>query len=99
MPLTRRLSDGSPKLYNQPTLIHGLYRRRFYVEGNMTCSFFRRSLFMTVLTVCGWSPELLQGGQIVTNPFGGTTLLTRTETSPRTENMHIAEIDLKAQGI
>jgi hypothetical protein len=65
----------------------------------MTCSFFRRSLFMTVLTVCGWSPELLQGGQIVTNPFVGITLITRTETSPRTENMHIAEIDLKAPGI
>jgi exopolysaccharide biosynthesis protein len=53
---------------------------------------------VTVLTICGGNLNL-QGGQIVTNPFLGVTLITRTETSPRTENMHIAEIDLSAPGI
>src|ERR1700693_5509562 len=59
----------------------------------------RSLLVLTILGVCGWNPELLQGGTIVTNPFVGITLITRTETSPRTENMHIAEIDLTAPGI
>jgi len=63
------------------------------------CRSSRRSLFMTILAVSGWRPELLQGGQIVTNPFVGVTLITRTETSPRTETMHIAEINLNAPGI
>jgi exopolysaccharide biosynthesis protein len=35
----------------------------------------------------------------VNNPFIGVTLITRTETSPRPETMHIAEIDLTAPGI
>ena len=65
----------------------------------MKRSVFRSSLFVTVLAVCGWRPALLEGGQIVTNPFLGITLITRTETSPRTENMQIAEIDLTAPGI
>lgn len=52
---------------------------------------------VTILAVCG--SLNLQGGQIVTTPFLGVTLITRTETSPRTENMHIAEIDLTAPGI
>jgi exopolysaccharide biosynthesis protein len=47
----------------------------------------------------GWFPALLQATQIVTNPFVGITLITRTETSPRPENMHIVEIDLSAPGI
>lgn len=58
-----------------------------------------RSLVVaTIMGVCGWNPEL-RGGTIVTNPFVGVTLITRTETLPRTENMHIAEIDLTAPGI
>jgi phosphodiester glycosidase len=40
-----------------------------------------------------------QASQIVENPYVGITLITRTETSPRPENMHIAEIDLTAPGI
>src|SRR5437870_13842798 len=59
----------------------------------------RNLLVATMLGVWGWNPQLLQGGTIVTNPFVGVTLITRTETSPRTENMHIAEIDLNAPGI
>ena len=69
------------------------------MDGNMTCLALRTSLFMTALAVFGWNPELLQGGQVVTNPFVGITLITRTETLPRTESMHIAEIDLTAPGI
>ena len=64
----------------------------------MTSSF-RRMFFVNILVVCGSCPELLNGSQIVTNPFLGITLITRTETSPRTESMHIAEIDLTASGI
>src|SRR5206468_5352323 len=59
----------------------------------------RSLLVATILGVSGWIPQLLQGGTIVTNPFVGVTLITRTETAPRTENMHIAEIDLTAPGI
>jgi hypothetical protein len=41
----------------------------------------------------------LKGGTIVETPFVGVTLITRTETLPRPETMHIAEIDLSAPGI
>jgi exopolysaccharide biosynthesis protein len=41
----------------------------------------------------------LRADQIVQNPYAGITLITRTETSPRPETMHIAEIDLTAPGI
>jgi Phosphodiester glycosidase len=57
-----------------------------------------RSALFVALIAAGWITEL-RGSQIVTNPFVGITLITRTETSPRTENMHIAEIDLTAPGI
>jgi exopolysaccharide biosynthesis protein len=53
--------------------------------------------FTSVVSVC--SPALLLGDLIVTNPFVGVTLITRTETVPRTEHMHIAEINLTAPGI
>src|ERR1044072_2418219 len=62
-------------------------------------NFVHRFLVVSVIATCGSAPELLQGGQIVTNPFVGITLITRTETTPRTENMHIAEIDLTASGL
>jgi hypothetical protein len=58
----------------------------------------QRLFRLTLLAVC-WCLEPLSGGQIVTNPFVGVTLITRTETSPRPETMHIAEIDLTAPGI
>jgi exopolysaccharide biosynthesis protein len=41
----------------------------------------------------------LRADQIVQNPYAGITLITRTETSPRPETIHIAEIDLTAPGI
>jgi exopolysaccharide biosynthesis protein len=64
----------------------------------MTYTF--RSLFgLTLLAVWIGCPELLDATQIVTNPFVGVTLITRTETSPRAETMHIAEINLNAPGI
>src|SRR5215469_2119087 len=53
--------------------------------------------FTSLVSVC--SPALLLGDLIVTNPFVGVTLITRTETVPRTEHMHIAEINLTAPGI
>jgi exopolysaccharide biosynthesis protein len=61
-----------------------------------------RSVLVTIAitsAVCGWSPGLLLADLIVTNPFVGVTLITRTETSPRTEHIHIAEINLTAPGI
>src|SRR5258708_995514 len=57
-----------------------------------------RAPLVVTLIAAAWIPAL-RGSQIVTNPFVGITLITRTETSPRTENMHIAEIDLTAPGI
>jgi len=52
-----------------------------------------------VLAIGGWNPKPLKASQIVSNPFVGITLITRTETVPRNETMHIAEIDLTAPGL
>src|SRR3954453_4738918 len=41
----------------------------------------------------------LFGTEILTSPFAGVTLITRTETVPRNETIHIAIIDLTAPGI
>ena len=41
----------------------------------------------------------VQGATTVTHPFQGITHITRTETSPRAENMHIVLVDLTAPGI
>jgi len=42
----------------------------------------------------GWNPELLARRTDRTKPFVGITLITRTETLPRTGiHRHIAEID------
>lgn len=62
-------------------------------------SFSVRKLFLiTAAVVCtGIGP--LRAGQIIDQPFVGVTLITRTETVPRTENMHIVQIDLTAPGI
>jgi hypothetical protein len=43
------------------------------------------------------SPAL--GDPIVTHPYQGITYITRTETVPRAETMHIVEVDLTAPGI
>ncbi len=40
-----------------------------------------------------------QADVITSNPYQGVTVITRTETTPRTVTMHIAEIDLTASGI
>jgi exopolysaccharide biosynthesis protein len=52
-----------------------------------------------VLTLISGSIAGLRADQIVQNPYLGITLITRTETTPRPETMHIAEIDLTARGI
>src|SRR5437870_198881 len=59
----------------------------------------QRLFGLTLFAVCGGCLEPLSGAQIVSNPFVGVTLITRTETSPRPETMHIVEIDLTAPGI
>ncbi len=41
----------------------------------------------------------VQGATTVTHPYQGITSITRTETSPRAENMHIVLVDLTAPGI
>src|SRR5882757_154252 len=53
-----------------------------------------RALLLTVCLATG-----LVADQIVTNPYVGVTVIARTETLPRTESMHIVEIDLSAPGI
>ena len=53
-----------------------------------------RALLLTACLATG-----LVADQIVTNPFVGVTVIARTETSPRPENMHLVEIDLSAPGI
>jgi hypothetical protein len=52
-----------------------------------------------VLTVISGSIAGLRADQIVQSPYLGITLITRTETTPRPETMHIAEVDLTAPGI
>ncbi len=44
-------------------------------------------------------PAPLQATSVTTHPFTGITRIDRTETSPRTEKMHIIEVDLTAPGI
>ena len=58
-----------------------------------------RSLFLTSAAVICTGIGPLSGGVIVDHPFVGVTLITRTETVPRAENMHIVQIDLNAPGI
>jgi len=57
------------------------------------------SFRILVLTLISGSIAELWADQIVQNPYLGMTLITRTETAPRPETMHIAEIDLTAPGI
>ena len=35
----------------------------------------------------------------ITHPYQGITYITRTETSPRAETMHIVQVDLTAPGV
>src|SRR4051794_21959781 len=58
-----------------------------------------RKLFLTAAAVISTGIAPLWSAQIIDHPFVGVTLITRTETVPRTENMHIVEIDLNAPGI
>src|SRR5690348_2301612 len=57
------------------------------------------SSHVLVLILIAGSIAGLRADQIVQNPYAGITLITRTETAPRPETMHIAEIDLTAPGI
>jgi exopolysaccharide biosynthesis protein len=58
-----------------------------------------RAPFLIALALFGSLSGLLRASQIVTNPFVGITLITRTETVPRNDTMHIAIIDLTAPGL
>lgn len=53
---------------------------------------------VTLAAVLSWS-SLLNAATTVTHPYVGITAITDTETSPRTLNMHIVEVDLTAPGI
>ena len=46
-----------------------------------------------------WLSNDTRGDEIITRCFQGISCITRTETSPRPLNMHIAQIDLGAPGI
>jgi hypothetical protein len=52
-----------------------------------------------ILSLLVWTALPAQGSVITTNPYLGVTYITRTETSPRPETMHIVEVDLTAPGI
>ena len=43
--------------------------------------------------------ERLQASVVITHPYQGITYINRTETAPRTLNMHIVKVDLTAPGI
>lgn len=58
-----------------------------------------RNLFLITAAVICTGIHPLRAAQIVDHPFVGVTLITRTETVPRVENMHIVQIDLTAPGI
>jgi hypothetical protein len=59
----------------------------------------RYGRLFTAILICASAANLLCGSEIVTNPFVGITLITRTETVPRDQTMHIAQIDLSAPGL
>ena len=54
-------------------------------------------LFLAVASVL--SGRRVQAGSITNYPFLGITHITRTETSPRNEHLHIVQVDLGAPGI
>src|SRR5262245_47893526 len=56
-----------------------------------------RLLLAILSAVSGWTG--LQASQIVENPYWGVTLITRSETVPRNEHIHVVEVDLTAPGI
>jgi len=58
----------------------------------------RGLLILPALTLWICLPEI-RGATITETPFVGVTFITRTETSPRPDTMHIAKIDLTAPGI
>lgn len=43
--------------------------------------------------------ERLEASEVITHPYQGITYINRTETAPRTLNMHIVKVDLTAPGI
>src|ERR1041384_2612250 len=57
----------------------------------------RCGYLIAVLSCYGW--DLGQAAQTVEHPFMGVTHITRTETAPRTMNMHIVLVDLTAPGL
>jgi len=59
---------------------------------------FRELLAVATFAICECAAEL-QGAQVVTRPYLGVTHIFRTETSPRTINIHVVEIDLTVPGL
>jgi hypothetical protein len=61
--------------------------------------FSRARIWLAVAFIVCWSLAPVDGAQTVRRPFAGVTMITRTETTPRNERMHIVQIDLNAPGI
>jgi hypothetical protein len=55
-------------------------------------------LFLVAAVSVPWT-GVAQADGVVATPYRGVTYITRTETLPRTVNMHIVEIDLTAPGV
>ena len=58
-----------------------------------------RALIPLLAVVLVLGAGLLRAVEVVTHPYQGVTYITRTETLPRAETMHIVQIDLAAPGI
>ena len=76
--------------------------RVFIAMSRVLPSFPWHSLFLwmrRVVALLAFASGKLQADDQILHPFCGIRLITRTETSPRSLIMHIAQIDLKAPGI
>ncbi len=51
------------------------------------------------LLCCGWISHNAQAGEVTEWPYNGVTLITRTNTVPRSVILHLVRIDLTAPGI
>jgi hypothetical protein len=61
----------------------------------------RRTRCLSVLALAMLAGRIaeLRAATVLEHPFLGVTLITRTETSPRVENIHIVQVDLTSPGI
>jgi exopolysaccharide biosynthesis protein len=58
----------------------------------------RLMVVITLLTLVGWAGAV-QATPIIEYPYVGITLITRSETVPRAEHIHVVEVDLNAPGL